>query len=354
MQIIRPTLVLDKEKALRNIERMAQKASANRSVFRPHFKTHQSLEVGEWFRAAGVKKITVSSLSMAEYFSDAWDDILVAFPVNILEIELINRLAAKIKLSLLVENTEVVDFLGKNLKHSVNIYIKTDVGYNRTGIYYENLDEILVLSKKIEQSGKLNFIGLLSHAGNSYHAQSNAEIIEIGRQSIARLSRLKQFFEQKIIVSYGDTPTLSLLPDWENIDEIRPGNFVFYDAMQWQLGACSFEEIAVALVAPVVAKHKERNEIVLYAGAIHLSKEKLNPNAAYGFIALWDGTKWGSPLESCYVKSLSQEHAVVKVSEKYWDLFSVGQLMSVIPVHSCLTVQNMRAYYAGNKFIHTF
>src|SRR5690606_14524169 len=98
---------LDKEVVLRNIERMAKKAAEHRLRFRPHFKTHQSAEVGEWFRAFGVEAITVSSVRMAEYFAvSGWNDITIAFSVNVLELFNINRLAANIRLNVLVENKE--------------------------------------------------------------------------------------------------------------------------------------------------------------------------------------------------------------------------------------------------------
>ncbi|MHA1225086.1 MAG: alanine racemase, partial [Candidatus Heimdallarchaeaceae archaeon] len=90
---------INKKIALRNIERMIQKADRNRVRFRPHFKTHQSIEVGRWFRKFDVKGITVSSVKMAECFAtDGWKDITIAFPVNILEIEKINKLSKKIDL----------------------------------------------------------------------------------------------------------------------------------------------------------------------------------------------------------------------------------------------------------------
>src|SRR6476620_10300974 len=90
-QITRPTLLLDEARCRRNIERMASKARRSNVRFRPHFKTHQSAQIGEWFREAGVNAITVSSVKMAEYFaSHGWDDITIAFPANWREIEAIN------------------------------------------------------------------------------------------------------------------------------------------------------------------------------------------------------------------------------------------------------------------------
>ena len=61
IQVTEPTMVLNEEVCKSNIARMAAKAKAANVVFRPHFKTHQSREIGEWFRASGVDKITVSS-----------------------------------------------------------------------------------------------------------------------------------------------------------------------------------------------------------------------------------------------------------------------------------------------------
>ena len=114
--ITKPTLLLNEEIARSNIKRMVEKADRNNVKLRPHFKTHQSHEVGRWFREAGVDRITVSSLSMAGYFAhDGWDDITVAFPANLLEIDLINELASGIRLNLLVESVESAEFLAQNL-----------------------------------------------------------------------------------------------------------------------------------------------------------------------------------------------------------------------------------------------
>ena len=48
--ITKPTLLIDKQKVLLNIKLMADKAKKNNVKLRPHLKTHQLPEVGEWFR----------------------------------------------------------------------------------------------------------------------------------------------------------------------------------------------------------------------------------------------------------------------------------------------------------------
>ena len=122
--ITSPTLLVNKQICKENILAIAEKAKRNNLIFRPHFKTHVSLEIGEWFRELGVDKITVSSLQMAVYFANGgWNDISLAFPVNIREIVQINQLAKRIQLNLVLENQEAVDFLGQHLEHELAIYI---------------------------------------------------------------------------------------------------------------------------------------------------------------------------------------------------------------------------------------
>jgi len=73
--------------------------------------------------------------------------------------------------------------------------------------------------------------------------------------------------------SIGDTPSCSLAENFEHIDEIRPGNFVFFDLMQYNLGVCKLSNIAVCVACPVVDINRDRNHIVIYGGGVHLSKE---------------------------------------------------------------------------------
>lgn len=347
MDIIKPTLLVNKKKCLRNIKRMLDKANMNNLIFRPHFKTHQSTEVGKWFREFGVEKITVSSVDMAQYFADnGFSDITIAFPVNILEIEKINYLCGKIKLNILLESENAVDFLTKNLKYKTGIYIKIDCGYHRTGIEDEDFDTIKAILHKISKAENMMFRGFLVHSGNTYDAKSSYEIQSIHNESLKKLNHLKNEFKKEfpdIILSIGDTPSCSLMDDFKNVDEVRPGNFVFYDVMQAELGSCSYNDIAVAVVCPVVAKHKKRNEIVIYGGAVHLSKDLIKKDGVsiYGLISNFDGEKWSAPIQNTYIKKLSQEHGIIKTTPDYFEKIKEGELIAVLPVHSCLTVDAM-------------
>jgi D-serine deaminase-like pyridoxal phosphate-dependent protein len=146
------------------------------------------------------------------------------------------------------------------------------------------------------------------------------------------------------------------MDQFNGMDEIRPGNFVFYDLMQYQLGVCSMDEIAVVLACPVTSIHPDRNEVVIYGGAVHLSKEYLNKQnneKNYGSVVKINDMAWGVPLPDTYVCRISQEHGIIKTSKKLIGQFQIGDLLGVIPVHSCLTA-NLADFYltTQNNILH--
>ncbi|MCX7977246.1 MAG: alanine racemase, partial [Bellilinea sp.] len=303
--ISRPTLLIDPQRAHHNIQRMAEKASRAGVRLRPHFKTHQSAQVGEWFRPYGITAITVSSLDMAMYFArHGWSDILVAFSLNLRQIELVRQLSDTIRLGVLVECSEHVEALAAVLSRSVDIWIKVDSGSRRTGLAWDNPEKILLLARQIGQKQNLNLRGLLTHAGETYHSQSPSEVIHRFQRSNQRMNAVRQFLEQNGVngleVSVGDTPGCSLSDEFEGVDEIRPGNFVFYDAQMTQLGACREEDIAAVVACPLVALHAERGEAVVYGGAIHLSKDTVQENgkAVYGWPVKLNETGWSPRITS--------------------------------------------------------
>ncbi|NHJ32104.1 MAG: alanine racemase [Asgard group archaeon] len=353
MEVTQPTLFVDKDQVLKNIEKMVAKAKASKVLFRPHFKTHHSTDIGEWFKQFSVEAIAVSSVDMAEYFAEnGWKDITIAFSVNIKQIDRINKLANKIKLGLLIESQEAVDFLEKKLTAPVDIWVKIDTDYHRTGIYWDNEPVLSKLLRYIRDVEKLNFVGFLTHSGHSYYTKDKCEIEEVYADTVLKLKDIQErLFLQgfpSIKLSIGDTPTCSVISDFSEVDEIRPGNFVFYDVMQLELGTCDESEIAVALACPVVARHEDRNEIILYGGAIHLSKDIIyreDKTYSYGLVALPEGKGWGKSLKDTFVKSISQEHGIIKTTSDILEKIKIGDIMYILPIHSCLTANAMKKYF---------
>lgn len=328
---------------------MQRKAAAQKVVFRPHFKTHQSATIAKWFAEGGTNKITVSSVSMAQYFaSHGWNDIMVAFPLNLAELHQFTNLSAEIRLSVVVENIEAIRALAASTIRTIDVYLKIDAGYHRTGVPVEDQYQVQQLIHAIDEQPSLRFRGFVVHNGHTYHVRSPQEVLDIHHRSVEALNKLRHAVRSKsgeVLISVGDTPSMSIVDDFSGVDEIRPGNFVFYDVMQQQIGACTYDNIAVALGCPVVAIHKQRNEIIIYGGAIHLSKEFINDTDGtpiYGKIVSLTGDGWSSPWPDSYVKSLSQEHGIVRPTPEMINQISVGDFIGILPIHSCLTTHLMR------------
>lgn len=348
--IVDPTFLINEALCRANIRAMAEKARQNGLCFRPHFKTHQSVEVASWFREE-TSTITVSSLRMAEFFINAgWDDLTLAFPVNVRALETIQKLTSAAKVHLLVESCEVLDTLEAGLQKETKVFIKIDLGYGRTGIPANKLTAIDQLVHRFTQCKTLKFAGFLSHAGHSYDARSHEALAAIHEASIARLSVLKERYSgdyPDLMLSLGDTPTCSVMDDFSGVDEMRPGNFVFFDLMQSLIGSCRPEQIAVAMACPVVAVHPERNEVIIHGGGVHFSKEFLDDpihGRHYGQVAeaSQEEDQWGAPIPGAHLKKLSQEHGTIVADDAFIESLQIGDLVKILPVHSCMTANLMR------------
>lgn len=342
-----PTLLLDKEKCLRNIEKMSRKADGSSLSLRPHCKTHQSAEIANWSRDFGVRAITVSSFPMARYFAKAgWKDILVAFPFQPGEMESLIALSEQCKLSILVDSPAALPFLN-HIPHRVEVYVDIDTGYGRTGIRTENPELMEQIIVKIQSNPHLVFRGFYCHAGHSYKARDHAEADDIHRKALGDLGGLKKLFGQySPRILYGDTPNCSSQEDFGEIDEITPGNFFLYDLVQNSLGTCSLEEIAVALECPVAGRYPLGERILIHGGAIHFSKEYLlhKGSPIFGRLVQRMDDGWNFPDEERFLTGLSQEHGIMEACGALIREVNIGEMLLFLPVHSCLTVNLMQEY----------
>lgn len=338
-----PTLLLNEQIARTNIRRMADKARSRDLRFKPHMKTHQSAAIGKWFREAGAKAITVSSVDMARYFGrHGWDDITIAFPCNIRQLPDINELAQHISLTLLVNSMATARALDDRLSQEVQVYIEIDTGAGRTGLRTTDLPGIRQLIEYFENSSLLHWKGFYSHPGHSYRARSQSEIREIHQTVQTKITNLRNHLAPdytSLEVCIGDTPCCSVAQNFDGIDAISPGNFVFYDLMQAQIGSCEIKDIATAVVCPVVDTFPHRNELAIYGGAIHFSKEALETEAGrhFGWVASHSPNGWQRTDPPACLKSISQEHGIIHGPAEMIAQYSVGDTLTILPVHSCLT-----------------
>lgn len=353
-----PTLLLDRNRALRNLRRMHTRVSSAGAGFRPHFKTHQSRAVGRWYRDEGIDRITVSSIAMAEYFAeDGWDDILVAFPLNPPALSRYRALAERCHLATLVDNPQALEALGESPVPGLDLYVDIDSGYGRTGIPLGQDGRIEALVTTIDATPGAEFRGFYCHPGDTYHHANAVERAAIHRQTTDGLQALRQRFSQhEPAVLMGDTPGCSTAKAFPGIDEVTAGNFIFYDLVQASLGACTEDDIAVAMACPVVGHYPERSEIVIHGGSVHFSKDALQigGQSVFGKLATADGAGWRVMETPRYLGSVSQEHGIIRLPADEMENYRIGDTVIILPVHSCLTADAMGGYrdLAGVRLDH--
>ncbi len=349
--ITRPTLLLDEEKCRANIARIVAKAQQNGVSLRPHFKTHQSATVANWYREAGVHQCTVSSVAMAVYFAQhGWNDITIAFPINPREAAAIHQLAATVQLHVCAVNTEALPLLARHVRHSLSVWIEIDTGYHRTGVHPDDDVAIRLLLEKIHQHPHFHFRGFLAHAGHTYQCRTVAAVREIAQRADAQLAGVGARYRAQypnLQLSSGDTPGCSIATSFGQANEIRPGNLVFYDLAQEAIGSCTHDQIALALACPVVAIYPDREELFVHGGSVHLSKDSLtlaDSITSFGQPVALTDAGWNFCWPGSFVKSLSQEHGKIHLPRTFLNQVKVGDVIGIVPVHACLTADAMRHY----------
>jgi len=332
-----PAFIVDKAIVQRNCDRMREKAHASGVIFRPHTKTHKTEEIARMQHGGAIGPVTVSTLAEGEFYADrGWRDITYAFPIAPDKLDRAAALASRIdRLNILIDHHDALRAIEES-GHSFDVFLKVDCGYHRAGVDPDDPDSEQ-LARAIARSERVHFQGLLTHAGHSYNAGNRDEIRHIAGEESAALSRFRAILGiDEIVRSIGSTPTLSVVDAFTDCDEVRPGNYVFYDAFQSTIGSCAMEDVAVSVLTTVVGVYPERKSLIVDAGALAMSKDT---GAGDGFGIVCDADLNSLPLK---VVALSQEHGKIEGNVSQ---IAVGTKLRIIPNHSCLTAAMFDAYH---------
>ncbi|KAF2068209.1 hypothetical protein CYY_010466 [Polysphondylium violaceum] len=359
-----PCILVDEKVVKNNCKSMIDRANQLGVDIRPHMKTHKTIEIGK-YQVEGLKnqRVIVSTLSEAKFFTKAFKDILYAIPISPNKISQAYEIHCEIdRLHLMIDHIDHITSLVNHIKQTnINgkiwsVFLKIDCGYHRAGANPESEETIRLvdLITHGEYSKYFEFQGIYSHSGHSYKCTTPQEIKKLAIQE----ATVTGSFGKKLLacgypcpnVSIGSTPVCCHLPDNLKdlgVTEIHPGNYVFYDLMQMELGNCSVDDVGVSVLTTVISVYPDRNEFLVDAGSLalssdpgctHLAPNRPTPN--FGIIV-------GHP--NLRVLAVTQEIGkIVSTCDNSpipFDHFKIGTKIRLIPNHSCLTAAMFSHFY---------
>jgi D-serine deaminase-like pyridoxal phosphate-dependent protein len=337
-----PSVLIDRPRLERNLDRMQAAAHARGLSLRPHAKTHKSPELARAQIERGAVGICCAKLGEAEVFAAAGiANIRVAYPLNPVNAERVLRLLDQTALSFIVDDLEVARAWSSVMQaagRQVDVLVKVDVGFHRCGIDPDGRGAAEVVARVAELPG-LRFRGLLSHAGHAYGAGSESETAAIAASEARLLTDLAAaagtlgaVVEE---ISVGATPTARFSMQLNGITELRPGNYIYYDRTQVALASATYDDCALTVLARVVSR-PAADRVILDCGSKTLTTDQARGfGGCQGFGAVLKDLSLQLPDESLLVERLSEEHATVRVLGAGCAL-KIGDLVRVLPNHACV------------------
>lgn len=347
-----PYLHLDVQKLQQNIERFARHFSEIR--LRPHIKTHKCAEIAHLQLKAGAAGICVATVAEAEAMAaQGINDIFMAYP-------LVGKAAADrffaIAGARLATAFDSIFHLEELKKHAARhapfrVRLEINSGQNRCGIL-PTPQEIAAIAEYLQKNSEFfELEGVFSHAGQVYRCENSEQIRKIAaaeEQAVAEAALfLRRLGFACPIVSTGTTPT-ALFTANKLVNECRPGNYVFNDAIQFANSTTSLENCALSIISRVIGRYSDH--LVIDAGSKALGLDR----GAHGLV-LVNGYGLIKGYDSLCISSLSEEHGIVTFSEVA-QLPEPGQLLEIIPNHSCAAANMFSQYHVfeAERFLTTW
>ena len=355
-----PCLLLDQGKLLNNLALLHQHLATLGVDLRPHGKTTKNIDSVRLACAGQSGGIAVSTLKEAEYyFKHGIEDVIYAVgiaPNKLARAASLIRQGAHLKIVL--DSMEQATCVAAQAQaHQVNfsVMVEIDCDGHRSGVAPDD-PLLLELGHFLHREPGIELAGILTHAGESYHCQSTAEIQTIAHQerdvAVACANTLRQNGLPCPIVSVGSTPTARFAENLEGVTEVRAGVFMTYDLVMANLGVCKIEDVALSVLTSVIGHQKQKGWIITDAGWMALSRDRgiasLKPDTGYGLVC----DVAGKHLPSLHVSATNQEHGVItcRPGEAVDDTqFPVGRLLRILPNHACATAAMYDRYHVINN-----
>ncbi|MCR2803372.1 alanine racemase [Paenibacillus soyae] len=333
-----PCVVIDLEAVNANIIRMAAAIQKTGVALRPHAKTHKLPEMAQRQLMAGAAGITVAKIAEAEAMAAGGiRDIFVAYPI-VAESKLAR--AAKlakdgVRLVIGADSLEGARRISEAaVRHGVDLEVRLEIesGLKRTGV--EPLDAA-ALARDIAALPGIRLTGIFTYRGAMLGGSGTTDLRAAGHEEGELMVRAAEAIRAAGVsisdVSVGSSPTALYAAEIDGITEVRPGTYIYQDAMQAAFGLCSLEECAGTVLATVVSRPAP-DRIVIDGGSKTFATD-VQPDKAplhlRGF-----GRVVSDP--NAVFERMNEEHGVIAVDPSSG--YRVGDVIAIVPNHICSTV----------------
>jgi D-serine deaminase-like pyridoxal phosphate-dependent protein len=347
-----PSLLLDRDRLDRNLDRLAARLRTLGVPLRPHVKTAKSIPVIQRALVGQPGGVTVSTLREAEACVDAGiTDILYAVGIAPQKLDRVAALRARG-----AEVTIILDSLAAAVRvreraAALGVEFPTLIELDSDGHRAGVAPEAPILLEIGRALGPL-LRGVMTHAGESYHCDSEEALramAERERAAAVRASeQLRADAQRCDIVSVGSTPTALFATDLTGVTEVRAGVHMFMDLVMAGLGVCTTDDIAISVLTTVIGHQVEKGWILTDAGWMALSRDRgtgaQRVDQGYGVVC----DEAGHPIGDLIVTGANQEHGIVASrGQGKVDLaaFPVGRRLRVLPIHACATAAQFGEYH---------
>jgi D-serine deaminase-like pyridoxal phosphate-dependent protein len=337
-----PALMIDLDRVEHNISEMAQTTKVAGVRLRPHTKTHKMPEIAKLQVDAGASGITCAKVGEAEVMVAAgFDDILIAYPIyGAAKLARLQKLREKARIIVSLDSVEVAQGLGRlgvTSGHPLEIYVEVDTGHHRIG-RAPGMPTVNLVTQLAEIDG-ITIIGLLTHAGHAYGADTLAERDVVVDREIDDLTMTKQLCAEAGVpfdeISVGSTPSARSESLRHGVTEVRPGTYVFNDTTMIRLGVATEATCAAHILATVVSRPTPER-FVIDAGTKCFTSDGVGRP---GWIQVADR-------EDLTMQFTTEEHGVGTIDLDRGGTLAIGDKLELIPSHICPVINLFDSAYA--------
>jgi D-serine deaminase-like pyridoxal phosphate-dependent protein len=354
-ELATPCLLLDPHRMHRNVARLKARLTTLGVALRPHLKTSKSIDIARLLMPTPEGPVTVSTLKEAEQFAAAGiRDILYAVgiaPNKLARVSALRRTGVNLSITLdSLEQARAVVAACRETQAPIPVLLEIDCDAHRAGLRPN--DPLLLEIAQLLHAGGAELRGIMTHAGGSYDARSEEELVRAAEQERAAAVHCADTLRTAglpcPVVSVGSTPTAHFAQDLTGITEVRAGVFVFFDLVMAGLKVCAIDDIAISVLATVIGHQREKGWILVDAGWMAMSRDRGTArqivDQGYGLVC----DPSGQPYDDLIMTQANQEHGVLSLrngSIEQLPQLPVGALVRILPNHACATAAQHERYH---------